>query len=112
MLSLIFAATVAQAAQPTVLCNIKEGGKQTKTTSVQHVIAGNAHGALTTFETAYATGFVSDSKGYTVINFVLKDSKQVISFYGDALAGRAVGGNFYTDGSYENSISVECVLQK
>lgn len=111
MLSLLFAATMAQAANLKVNCTITEGGKETKVTNVQHVITDDPHAAITHFETAYTTGFVSNQKGYTVINFVLKDSKQVISFYGDALHGRASGGTFYVDGNLASYVSTECVMQ-
>lgn len=111
MLSFLFAASVAQAAGLKLNCSITEGGAQKKVTTVQYVSSDDPHGAMTSFETAYTTGFISMQKGYSVINYQVKNSKQVISFYGDALHGRAMGGTFYIDGNLADYVQTECTVQ-
>jgi hypothetical protein len=111
MLSFLFAASMAQAAGLKLNCSITEGGSQQKVTSVAYVSSDDPHAAITHFETAYTTGFISMQRGYSVINYQVKNSKQVISFYGDALHARAMGGTFYVDGDLKDYVQTECSIQ-
>ncbi len=111
MLSFLFAASMAQAAGLQLHCTITEGGSQKKVTSLQYVSTDDPHASIQQFETAYTSGFISLQKGYSLINFQVKNSGQVLSFYGDALHGRTMGGTFYVDGQLKDYVQTECAVQ-
>lgn len=118
MFSLFFAAALAATPTPQTTakidCTISENGHIKKETHLQFdVNAGDAHGALNTFDITYATGWVSISRGFIVMAFNLKDaSEQMISFYGDGLSGNPVGGTFFLPDQKDSWIQAECQLTK
>lgn len=98
----------AQAFAGTMNCQIKEGGEQTRETSVQHNYDPMASHSFTTFESAYATGFVAENRGYGVINVVSKATGLANSFYGKLGNGNVVGGNLTPTKDFKNWFQVEC----
>ncbi|GEM_PF-3418461 len=118
ILPLLFAAPVmAQTTEPQPTppetykiyqCLIGESGELSQKTTVQYKDYGiGGHPTIVTFETAFTTGFLSVARGHGVVSMTLKDTKQVLSFFGKAEKGAYVSGNFSIAGG-DSWISVEC----
>ncbi|MEN0058840.1 MAG: hypothetical protein AAGB31_08400 [Bdellovibrio sp.] len=95
LLAVAFMSQASWASEGTLNCMIKEGGGAVKKeTVVSHVVTEDSH-SMTHFETAFTTGFISVSRGYSVVNLVSKEDKRVFTFFGDYRGGRGIGGTFY-----------------
>lgn len=95
---------VANAA--TMTCALTEGkdSKALKTTHVTHEYNQNGH-MVTPFDLEFASGFVAVSRGQAVVNVVLKENGQAMSFHG--LVGHGVGGTLFSPGN-TNWLQVLC----
>jgi len=89
-------------------CLIGESGELSQDTTVQYKdygIGGNS--TIVTFETAFTTGYLSVFKGHGFVRMTLKDTKQVLSFFGKAEKGAYMNGSFSIAGG-DSWISVDC----
>jgi len=105
---LALTAAFTQAQAGTMTCLIKEGGEQTRETTVQHNYDPAASHSFTTFDTAYAKGFVAENRGYAVVNVVSKSTELANSFYGKLGNGNAVGGTLTPTKDFKNWFQIEC----
>ncbi|WP_413288077.1 hypothetical protein [Bdellovibrio sp. HCB337] len=105
---LALTAGLSQAHADTMNCTIKEGGAQTRETKVQHVYDPAVAHAFTTFDSAYATGFVAVNRGYGVVNVVSRETQRSSSFYGKIGGGNIIGGTLYIGKDDSSWFNVEC----